>query len=107
MKIAVMGAGAVGCYYGAMLARAGHSVTLVGRPQRVTAVQAHGLILEAAGRTETVPVDATTDPSGVAGADAVLFCVKANDTLTAGRVIASLTAPTTPSPPLRSCPMGR
>ena len=52
------------------------------------AVQAHGLILEAAGRTEAVPVDATTDPSGVAGADAVLFCVKANDTLTAGRVIA-------------------
>ena len=89
MKIAVMGAGAVGCYYGAMLARAGHSVTLVGRQQRVTAVQAHGLILEAAGRTEAVPVDATTDPSGVAGADVVLFCVKANDTLTAGRIIAS------------------
>jgi ketopantoate reductase len=32
MKIAVMGAGAVGCYYGGMLARAGHDVVLIGRP---------------------------------------------------------------------------
>ena len=33
MKIAVMGAGAVGCYYGFKLARAGHDVVLIGRPQ--------------------------------------------------------------------------
>ena len=38
-KIAVMGAGAVGSYYGAMLARAGHEVTLVGRAQHVDAVR--------------------------------------------------------------------
>ena len=88
MKIAVMGAGAVGCYYGAMLARAGHPVTIVGRPQHVAAVHARGLVLEAGGLTEAVPVDATANPSGVAGADVVLFCVKANDTVAAGRDMA-------------------
>ena len=96
IKIAVMGAGAVGCYYGAMLARAGHPVTIVGRPRHVAAVHARGLVLEARGLTEAVPVDATADPSGVAGADAVLFCVKANDTVAAGRVMAPYLGSGTP-----------
>jgi 2-dehydropantoate 2-reductase len=39
MKIAVMGAGAVGCYYGGMLARAGHEVVMIGRPAHVEAMQ--------------------------------------------------------------------
>jgi 2-dehydropantoate 2-reductase len=45
MKIAVTGAGAVGCYYGGMLARAGLDVVLIGRPQHVEAIerQGHGL----------------------------------------------------------------
>ena len=42
MKIAVMGAGAVGCYFGAMLARAGHEVVLIGRPTHVDAIRAKG-----------------------------------------------------------------
>jgi 2-dehydropantoate 2-reductase len=88
MKIAVMGAGAVGCYYGAMLARAGHSVTLVARPQHVAAVQARGLILETKAFTEAVEVGATADPSGVASAEIVLFCVKSDDTPEAGRNMA-------------------
>ena len=46
MRVAVMGAGAVGCYYGAMLARAGHSVTLIGRPIHVEAMNARGLRLQ-------------------------------------------------------------
>ena len=46
MKIAVMGAGAVGCYYGGMLARSGHDVTLIGRAQHVEAVRRGGLLLE-------------------------------------------------------------
>ena len=44
--IAVMGAGAVGCYYGGMLARAGHDVTLIARAQHVEAVQKRGLRME-------------------------------------------------------------
>ncbi len=88
MKVAVMGAGAVGSYYGAMLARAGHPVTVVGRPQHVAAVQAQGLLLETASFTQAVRVDAAADPSGVADADVVLFCVKSNDTAAAGREMA-------------------
>jgi 2-dehydropantoate 2-reductase len=85
MKVAVMGAGAVGCFYGAMLARAGHHVTLIGRQQHVAAVRERGLTLEMGGATHIVTADATTDPSGIADADVVLFCVKSDDTAAAGR----------------------
>lgn len=88
MKIAVMGAGAVGCYYGAMLARAGHAVTLIARPAHVQAILDRGLVFETQAFTEAVPAAATTDPSGVADAEIVLFCVKSGDTAAAGRDIA-------------------
>jgi 2-dehydropantoate 2-reductase len=85
MKIAVMGAGSVGSYYGAMMARAGHAVTLIARPRHVTAIADRGLLFETKAFTEAVPVTATTDAAGVAGADIVLFCVKSTDTVAAGR----------------------
>jgi 2-dehydropantoate 2-reductase len=88
MKVAVMGAGAVGCYYGGMLARAGVPVTLVGRAQHVEAVLARGLLLEIGAERFSVPMDATTEPDGVAGADVVLFCVKSGATEEVGRQIA-------------------
>jgi 2-dehydropantoate 2-reductase len=88
MNVAVMGAGAVGCYYGFLLARAGHAVTMIGRPTLVEAVQSAGLILESAAGTGSVPVTATTDGRGVAGADLVLVCVKSGDTEAAGAMIA-------------------
>ena len=83
MKVAVMGAGAVGCYYGGMLARAGHEVVLIARPQHVQAVQARGLRLETQSFDEQVGVSASTDASAVQGADLVLFCVKSTDTQSA------------------------
>jgi 2-dehydropantoate 2-reductase len=85
MKVAVMGAGAVGCFYGAMLARAGHRVTLIGRQQHVAAVQERGLILEMGGATHTMTADTTAHPSGIADAHVILFCVKSDDTAAAGR----------------------
>ncbi|MFN3671623.1 MAG: ketopantoate reductase family protein [Bosea sp. (in: a-proteobacteria)] len=88
MKIAIMGAGAVGCYYGARLAQAGHAVTLIARPQHVQALEQRGLIFETQSSTETVAVSATAQPSGVAQADIVLFCVKSGDTASAGQAIA-------------------
>jgi 2-dehydropantoate 2-reductase len=88
-QVAVMGAGAVGCYYGAMLARAGHDVTLIGRPQHVEAVQRSGLRLQTAAFDEHIRMRATTDPSGVRGAGLVLFSVKSNDTESAGKALAS------------------
>jgi 2-dehydropantoate 2-reductase len=85
MRIGVMGAGAVGCYYGAMLARAGHDVMLVGREPFVQAARIDGLVLESGGSTAQVKVHATTDPAALICADLVLFCVKSTDTAAAGR----------------------
>jgi len=84
MKVAVMGAGAVGCYYGGMLARAGHEVTLIGRPQHVDAVRASGLLLETKEFRGRVPVHASTCADAVRGAGLVLFSVKSTDTERAG-----------------------
>jgi len=93
MKVAVMGAGSVGCYYGALLAQAGATVTLVGRAVHVDAIQARGLILETATGQSAVRLRATTEAAGVAGADVVLFCVKSGDTETVGRTIAPFLTP--------------
>jgi 2-dehydropantoate 2-reductase len=88
MKIAVMGAGAVGCYYGAKLAQHGHDVVLIGRPQHVRAINKNGLHFESGGLGTMVALAASIDPSAVAGADIVLFCVKSTDTASAGAAIA-------------------
>jgi 2-dehydropantoate 2-reductase len=87
MKIAVMGAGAVGCYYGGMLARAGHDVMLIGRPQHVEAVERQGLRLETQTFDERIRVSASTEASAVRGAQLVLFCVKSTDTETGAAAI--------------------
>ena len=87
-KVAVMGAGAVGCFYGGMLARAGGQVTLIGRARHVDAVKANGLTLEMAGGREKIALAASTEPSAVAGSRLVLFCVKSTATDEAARAIA-------------------
>ena len=86
-KIAVMGAGAVGCYYGGMLACAGHDVTLIGRQNHVDAIQRDGLLLDTQSFKEQVRLQASTEPSAVAGATLVLFCVKSTDTESAAAAI--------------------
>ncbi|WP_457104233.1 ketopantoate reductase family protein [Methylobacterium sp. P5_C11] len=88
MNVAVVGAGAVGCYYGFLLAKAGHPVTLIGRPALVEAVRSDGLVLESAGGTDAVPVRATTEGEGVTRAELVLVCVKSGDTEAVGAMIA-------------------
>jgi 2-dehydropantoate 2-reductase len=95
MKIAVMGAGAVGCYYGGMLARAGHDVVLVGRSQHVEAIERQGLRLETQIFDERIRVSASTDGSAVQGAQLVLFCVKSTDTESAAAAIKPHLAPDT------------
>jgi len=87
-RIAVVGAGAVGGYYGAMLERAGHAVTLIARPAHVQAIERDGLRLQMAGRVETVRVAARTDVGAVEGAELVLFCVKSTDTDAVAREMA-------------------
>lgn len=88
MRIAVMGAGAVGCYFGGMLARAGHDVTLVARLPHVEAIRRDGLLLDTVSFLERVQVRAQTEPSAVRGAELVLFCVKSSDTARAALAIA-------------------
>ena len=92
-SIAVVGAGAVGSFYGAMLARAGHPVTLIGRPAHVDAIERDGLRLDMGGTVEAIRVAARTDLAAVRGADLILFCVKSTDTESTARAMASLLAP--------------
>ena len=90
MKIVVMGAGAVGCYYGALLARAGHDVTLIARPAHVQAIaQAGGLWLHTDAGAECIALRASSEASAVRGAQWVLFCVKSTDTDSAGHAMAA------------------
>jgi len=83
-----MGAGAVGCYYGGMLARAGHDVTLIARAQHVEAVRRSGLRMETKAFDEQVPMRASEEASGARGAKLVLFSVKSPDTERAGAALA-------------------
>ena len=93
LKVAVMGAGAVGCYYGGMLARAGHDVVLIARPQHVEAIQRDGLRMETRTFDEQVRLAASSDAAAVEGADLVLFCVKSTDTEKAGAQMLSYLSP--------------
>ena len=94
-RIAVVGAGAVGSFYGAMLARAGHKVTLIGRPAHVQATQRDGLKLDlaSASSTEIVRLDASSDLLSLQTADLVLFCVKSTDSAAVARQMAPHLAP--------------
>ncbi len=80
LRLAVMGAGAVGGYFGGLLARAGHEVVLIGRPDHVQVMQTQGLRLQTRHFDERVPVRASTEAAAVAGAELLLFCVKSTDT---------------------------
>jgi len=92
-RVAVMGAGAVGCYYGGLLARAGAPVTLIGRAAHVDAVNAGGLRFDGLKFRETIRVAASTGIEPVRAADLILFCVKSTDTAAAAREIAPLIGP--------------
>jgi 2-dehydropantoate 2-reductase len=90
--VAVVGPGAVGAYFGGMLARAGATVTMIGRPgvpgRHLEAMAQRGLRLETLSFDERVAVGISTEPRAVAGAELVLFCVKSVDTREAARQIA-------------------
>jgi 2-dehydropantoate 2-reductase len=86
--VAIVGAGAVGCFYGAMLARAGRRVVLIGRPVHVEAMQRDGLKLDMGGHTQVVRVEGATESSAVRGAELVLVAVKSTDTEAASRDLA-------------------
>jgi 2-dehydropantoate 2-reductase len=79
-RVAVMGTGAVGGYFGGMLARAGTSVTFIARPATAAAISQHGLFIDSIHFQEAIRAEASSDPSAAANAELVLFCVKTTDT---------------------------
>ena len=88
MKIAIMGSGGVGGFFGAKLARAGEEVTFIARGEHLKAIRQHGLQIKSASEGECVVKSSTTDdPSSVGPVDLVLFSVKAFDTETAAKQI--------------------
>jgi 2-dehydropantoate 2-reductase len=89
-RIAVVGAGAVGGYFGGMLARAGAPVMMIGRAAFVEAVRTRGLLLDTLQFKETVHVEVSTELEAARAADVVLFCVKTTDTESMARSLAPL-----------------
>src|SRR5712692_320113 len=84
MRIAVMGTGGVGGYFGGLLARAGHEVTFVARGAHLAAMQQHGLRVESTlDGTFTVPGRAVGDTTQAGPQDLVLFTVKMYDNASA------------------------
>jgi 2-dehydropantoate 2-reductase len=92
-RVAVVGTGAVGGYFGGMLARAGAPVMMIGRGAFVEAVKKNGLFLDAVQFKESVPVQASTDLRDVHGAEIVLFCVKTTDNAATASALAPMVGP--------------
>jgi 2-dehydropantoate 2-reductase len=94
-RIAVVGAGAVGGYFGGMLARAGAPLVMIGRAAFVEAVRKSGLVLDTEQFKETVHPETSTEIAAAKGADVVLFSVKTTDTVAAAQELAKCISPPT------------
>src|SRR5579863_3771357 len=92
-RVAVVGAGAVGSYFGGMLARAGAPVTLIGRAPHVEAINHDGLLIDGIHFKERIPVSASTELDAVRDAQLVLFSVKTVDTEGTAKLLAPYLAP--------------
>jgi 2-dehydropantoate 2-reductase len=92
MRIAVLGSGGIGGYYGALLAKAGHDVSFIARGAHLGAMQQRGLTLRTPDGDSTIPVTAVVDTRTVGAVDLVLFCVKSYDTEPAAQALAPLMA---------------
>jgi 2-dehydropantoate 2-reductase len=93
-RIVVLGPGAMGCLFSALLTRGGADVVLLDRnPDRARLINDRGLILEQGGRSETIAVRATADPAAAGPAGLVIVCVKAYDTAAAAGAAAAAAGP--------------
>ncbi len=97
MKIAVMGSGGVGGFYGGRLAHAGADVTFVARGKHLAAMREHGLLIEnaAQGNIHLPRVKVTDDPATIGPVDLVLVGVKLWDLEAAARAFKSVVGPGT------------
>ena len=92
-RIAVVGAGAVGGYFGGMFARAGAPIVLIGRRHFADTVNSNGLVLDKSEGQERIRVAATTEMSAIRDCSLILFSVKANDTAETAKQIAPFLQP--------------
>ena len=91
MRIAIVGAGGVGGYFGGRLAEAGAEVVFLARGAHLDALRTRGLrIVSPKGDVHLPHVNATPDAEGIRGADVVLFAVKLYDAEAASRVLSVL-----------------
>ena len=96
MHVLVLGAGAVGGYFGARFAEGGHDVTLVARGANLAALRRDGLTLQLPGETRRLAgIGAVADPADAPPADLVLVCVKSHDTAAAADALRPVVRPDT------------
>lgn len=96
MRIAIVGAGGIGCIYGAALAKAGADIVFIARGAHLAAMRQNGLRIEGdRGETVLAKVQATDDPASVGVVDYAIFCVKLWDVESAGAAIKPLVGPHT------------
>jgi 2-dehydropantoate 2-reductase len=92
-RIAVVGAGAVGGYFGGMFARAGAPIVFVGRKHFADAVTSKGLVLDKSEGLERIRARATVEMSAVRDCSLIFFCVKANNTSSTAAQMARFVRP--------------
>jgi len=92
IRVTIMGTGAVGGYFGALLSRAGQNVTFIARGAHLDAIRTQGLHLEGPRGDFTVSAAATDSPAEIGPVDYVLFCVKQYDAESAAELIKPLLA---------------
>jgi 2-dehydropantoate 2-reductase len=103
LRIAVMGTGGVGGYFGARLLAGGDDVTFIARGAQLRAIKDRGLTVESElGTVETGPVTATDDPASVPPPDVILFCVKLWDVEDAARLMKPMVGAHTAVIPLQN-----
>ena len=103
MRIAIIGVGAVGGYFGGRLAETGHDVVFVARSRTLETLQTVGLRVESSlGDFSIAAPQVAFDPTGLAPADVVLVAVKAHQVREAARLAALLAGPSTTVIPLQN-----
>ncbi len=96
MRIAIMGSGGVGCYFGGLLARVGEDVTFIARGEHLRAMQTTGLRVESVhGDFDLPSVQATADPASVGPVDLVLFATKTYQMEAASQALLPMVGPDT------------
>ena len=103
MKIAIMGTGGVGGYYGGLLAQKSHDITFIARGEHLKAIQENGLQAKSIhGDFHVKPAQATDDPAQIGPVDLVVFCTKTYSIDKAAEQIKPLVASDTTVLPLQN-----